>query len=58
MVKEVGQVKQQVLDKIIQRIVAVAQPEKIILDVETILSQEWCEQEVGVSDADSSRIDP
>ena len=31
MVKEVGQVKQQVLDKIIQRIVAVAQPEKIIL---------------------------
>lgn len=31
MVKEVGQVKQQVLDKIIQRIVAVAQPEKIII---------------------------
>ncbi len=27
-------------------------------DVETTLSQEWCEQEVGVSDADSSRIDP
>ncbi len=31
MVKKAGQVKQEVLDKIVQRIVAVAQPEKIIL---------------------------
>ena len=31
MVKKVEQVKQEVLDKIVQRIVAVAQPEKIIL---------------------------
>ncbi|MDY7079441.1 MAG: nucleotidyltransferase domain-containing protein [Chloroflexota bacterium] len=31
MVKQMGPVKQQVLDKIIQRIVAVAQPEKIIV---------------------------
>jgi len=31
MMKKVGQVSQQVLDKIIQRIVAVAQPEKIII---------------------------
>jgi predicted nucleotidyltransferase len=31
MVKKAGRVEQKVLDKIIQRIVAVAQPEKIIL---------------------------